>query len=568
MISNPKVTINQQNLDLNVSWSSSPNKTFGNLSLLNISGKESPDFATLELNEYLLGSQFDKNIKNISFMSSGLSDDECEFANTWVEGNLGGENSFYISTVEFGASYPKKVSIQHFLDDEMLDEEIIDNIDSKVIFTTRPFVNINKVKIIFLESWAPYSYAHLQSWKMGGNIVFTGEDINELKLSENTDPISNRLEIDTAHIEILDLNNNFNLLEKKNVNMFVSNGGKVNISVNIVENDIEQEIFLGEYYIKNVSFGTHHSLILDCESFLGIMDKIPFSESDMLYDLNQGNLPTLKESIDRIFEKVLSSLNIPQNKWSEYYELDDGFDSILDYGYIPPQTCRSALQQVCFAHNLTVLDNRGAKILIKHNNLDGTINQISVDRVVSQPNFELLDTISTATINVHSYSQGEEQKILDIDAPGEYLFDGPTYVTSVNVIEGTAPQVLYNINGIRVNSDGSHFKLEVYGEKFKDAPYEYLIKTNIQNGKDTKLSDSKSIIKYNADSVIKNATSFFNKYCLKLKIQYINKNERTGSKLSLDLVNKIFNGILVYQSLDVAHGMVADAEILGTDQSR
>ena len=568
MISNPKVTINQQNLDLNVSWSSSPNKTFGNLSLLNISGKESPDFATLELNEYLLGSQFGKNIKNISFMSSGLSDEECEFANTWVEGNLGGENSFYISTVEFGASYPKKVSIQHFLDDEMLDEEIIDNIDSKVIFTTRPFVNINKVKIIFLESWAPYSYAHLQSWKMGGNIVFTGEDINELKLSENTDPISNRLEIDTAHIEILDLNNNFNLLEKKNVNMFVSNGGKVNISVNIVENDIEQEIFLGEYYIKNVSFGTHHSLILDCESFLGIMDKIPFSESDMLYDLNQGNLPTLKESIDRIFEKVLSSLNIPQNKWSEYYELDDGFDSILDYGYIPPQTCRSALQQVCFAHNLTVLDNRGAKILIKHNNLDGTINQISVDRVVSQPNFELLDTISTATINVHSYSQGEEQKILDIDAPGEYLFDGPTYVTSVNVIEGTAPQVLYNINGIRVNSDGSHFKLEVYGEKFKDAPYEYLIKTNIQNGKDTKLSDSKSIIKYNADSVIKNATSFFNKYCLKLKIQYINKNERTGSKLSLDLVNKIFNGILVYQSLDVAHGMVADAEILGTDQSR
>ena len=108
----------------------------------------------------------------------------------------------------------------------------------------------------------------------------------------------------------------------------------------------------------------------------------------------------------------------------------------------------------------------------------------------------------------------------------------------------------------------------MYGEKFKDAPYEYLIKTNIQNGKDTKLSDSKSIIKYNADSVIKNATSFFNKYCLKLKIQYINKNERTGSKLSLDLVNKIFNGILVYQSLDVAHGMVADAEILGTDQSR
>ena len=90
MITNPKVTINQKNSDIQsgITWASSPNKSFGNISLLNVSDKESPDFATLELNEYELNGQFGKEIENIAFMSDSLSDDECFFDNGWVEGTF------------------------------------------------------------------------------------------------------------------------------------------------------------------------------------------------------------------------------------------------------------------------------------------------------------------------------------------------------------------------------------------------------------------------------------------------------------------------------------------------
>ena len=62
MITKPKVIINQidTNIQSMITWSSSANKSFGDLSLLNVSGKESPNFATLELNEYILNSQLDK----------------------------------------------------------------------------------------------------------------------------------------------------------------------------------------------------------------------------------------------------------------------------------------------------------------------------------------------------------------------------------------------------------------------------------------------------------------------------------------------------------------------------
>ena len=223
MITNPKVIIRQidENIQSGITWSSSSNKSFGNLSLLNVSDKESPDFATLELNEYELNGQLSNRIENIAFMSDSLSDDECFFENVWVEGTLSEASDIYVTSIEFGDNYPKKISIEKYLNNELIDTEIIDNIDSKTIFSKKPIIGSNKIKINFLESWAPYQYAHLQSWIVGGDIIFSGDDISELTLNENTDPISNRLEIDTAHISILDKYGNFNLLTNSQINKFV-----------------------------------------------------------------------------------------------------------------------------------------------------------------------------------------------------------------------------------------------------------------------------------------------------------------------------------------------------------
>ena len=580
MITKPKVTIRQieENIQSGITWASSPNKSFGNLSLLNVSDKESPDFATLELNEYELNGQFGKEIENIAFMSDSLSDDECFFENVWVEGTLSESSDIYVTSIEFGDNYPKKISIEKYSNNELIDTEIIDNIDSKTIFSKKPIIGSNKIKINFLESWAPYQYAHLQSWIIGGDIIFSGDDISELTLNENTDPISNRLEIDTAHITILDKYDNFNLLTDSQINKFVSIGAEVQISVNIVDRDIERDIFLGKYYIKEMKFDVNHSMILECESFLGLMDKVMFPGlSNIIFAYNTPiEQCNLKLMIDRVFESALNYLGVPRSEWSNFYEIVDDLSNVRVYGYIPVMTCREALRHLAFVHNLTISDNRNKKILIKkyNSNFDLTSN-ISSDKITSEPLFEENKKISNATTTMNRYFLSNETKqILEIekfliDIPDDYEVSTPFKYEyyEATAYPGAVPitvNFFYTTNVIVLNASYPRmFILKIFGKEYSNDSMKYTKHFDVEDGKSITISDSKLITSSNATEVINNFVNFSNNNYIKLKIEYINTNEETGKYFKLDLLKNTFVGYLVYQSLDVAHGMIANAEFIG-----
>lgn len=580
MITKPKVTIRQieENIQSGITWASSPNKSFGNISLLNISDKESPDFATLELNEYELNGQFGKEIENIAFMSDSLSDDECFFENVWVEGTLSESSDIYVTSIEFGDNYPKKISIEKYLNNELIDTEIIDNIDSKTIFSKKPIIGSNKIKINFLESWAPYQYAHLQSWIIGGDIIFNGDDISELTLNENTDPISNRLEIDTAHITILDKYDNFNLLTDSQINKFVSIGAEVQISVNIVDGDIERDIFLGKYYIKEMKFDVNHSMILECETFLGLMDKVKFpglSQIIFAYDtpIEQCNL---KLMIDRVFQSAFSYFGIPQSEWSDFYEIVDDLSNVRVYGYIQVMTCREALRHLAFVHNLTISDNRNSKIIIKkHINNESITSNISSEKITSNPTFDKYDKVSSAEATINRYYLSNETKqILEIekfliDIPDDYELSTPfryEYYEATAFPGGASITVnfFHTTNVIVLNGSYPHmFRLKIYGKEYTSESTKYTKNFEVSGGKSVKIADSKLVTSSNVNDVIDNFVNFANNNYIKLKIAYINTTEETGKYFKLDLIENTFVGYLVYQSLDVAHGMIANAEFIG-----
>lgn len=580
MITNPKVIIRQidENIQSGITWSSSPNKSFGNLSLLNVSDKESPNFATLELNEYELNGQLSKEIENVSFMSDSLSDDECFFENVWVEGTLSEASDIYVTSIEFGDNYPKKISIEKYLNNELIDTEIIDNIESKTIFSKKPIIGSNKIKINFLESWAPYQYAHLQSWVIGGDIIFIGDDISELTLNENTDPISNRLEIDTAHISILDKYGNFNLLTNSQINKFVKIGTEINISVNIDDNGETQEIYLGKYYIKEVKFDVNHSMILECETFLGLMDKVMFpglSNIIFAYDtpIEQCNL---KLMIDKVFQSAFNYLGIPQSEWSEYYEIIDDLSNVRVYGYIPVMTCREALRNLAFVHNLTISDNRNKKILIReYNSNSEPTSNISSDKITSDPSFEENNKISNVTATMNRYFLSNETKqILEIekfliDIPDDYEVSTPFKYEyyEATAYPGAVPitvNFFYTTNVVILNDIYPQmFILKIYGKEYSNDSMKYTKHFDVEDGKSITISDSKLITSSNATEVIDNFVNFSNNNYIKLRIEYININEETGKYFKIDLLKNTFVGYLVYQSLDVAHGMISNAEFIG-----
>lgn len=579
MITKPKVTIRQieENIQSGITWASSPNKSFGNLRLLNVSDKESPDFATLELNEYELNGQFGKEIENIAFMSDSLSDDECFFDNVWVEGTFQNVSDVYVTSIEFGDNYPKKISIEKYLNNELIDTEIIDNIDSKTIFSKKPIIGSNKIKINFLESWAPYQYAHLQSWIIGGDIIFSGDDISELTLNENTDPISNRLEIDTAHITILDKYDNFNLLTDSQINKFVSIGAEVQISVNIVDGDIERDIFLGKYYIKEMKFDVNHSMILECETFLGLMDKVMFPGlSNIIFAYNTPiEQCNLKLMIDRVFESAFNYLGVPRSEWSNFYEIVDDLSNVRVYGYIPVMTCREALRHLAFVHNLTISDDRNKKILIKKYNSNPDVTKtIWSDKITSEPLFEKKDKVSSATANINRYSlSNETREILEIqkfslDISEDYEVSPPFRYSYYEATDPRGGQLtlnfFYTTNVVILNDIyPSIFTLKIFGKDYSNDQTKYTKSFQIDDGKPINISNSNLITSSNVTEVIDNYVSFANNNYIKLKVEYINTNEETGKYFKLDLLKNTFVGYLVYQSLDVAHGMIANAEFIG-----
>lgn len=578
MKTNPKVVISQKDNDIQsgIVWSSSENKSFGDLSLLNVSGKESPNFETLELNEYILNSQLVRGIDNISFMSESLSDDECLFDNVWVEATLSAVSDIAVTSIEFGNNYPKKVSIEKYLNDVLIGTETIDNIDNKFIFSKEYISGANKLKINFLESWAPYQYANLQSWIVGGDIIFSGDDISELTLNENTDPISNRLEIDTAHISILDKYNNFNLLKNDILNKFVKIGTEVKISVNIYNNGEEKEKNLGRYYIKDIKFDINHSMILECETFLGLMDKIKFPGfGQIIFDYDTPiSLCNLKLMIDRIFEGTLNYLNIDLSKRSEYYEIVDDLSETRVYGYIPIITCRDALRHLAFVHNLTISDNRSDKIIIKkysdvNNNL-----MIEKERITSFPTIENNELVSSASMMLNRYSLSNETKeIIKIqktflNKDEDYVINPPFRFEYYEATDIRGNQITVNffhtMNVIILN--GTYpilFELKIFGKEYSNQGNMYTRSFNVPEGNNIQISESGLVTSSNINEVIENYVSFVNNNYIKIKIEYINIDEETGKNYTLELPDNKFVGYLTYQSLDVAHGMVANAEFIG-----
>ena len=212
MITNPKVTIDliNQNLQSRITWTSSENQSFGNLSLLNVPNKLSPDFSTFELNETVLDNTIGYEIKNIAFMSTSISNENCSFGQVWVQGEFDTEVDFYDATLNFGINFPRHIQIAYIdINDSVIDSDDFDNIDSGAFHITRAQVGVKKILIEFLQSYAPYQYAHLQEFIIGDNIVFDKNTITDLKINETTDSISNTLESKKEYIFIINVSITF-----------------------------------------------------------------------------------------------------------------------------------------------------------------------------------------------------------------------------------------------------------------------------------------------------------------------------------------------------------------------
>lgn len=571
MITNPKVTIDliNQNLQSRITWTSSENQSFGNLSLLNVPNKLSPDFSTFELNETVLDNTIGYEIKNIAFMSTSISNENCSFGQVWVQGEFDTEVDFYDATLNFGINFPRHIQIAYIdINDSVIDSDDFDNIDSGTFHITRAQVGVKKILIEFLQSYAPYQYAHLQEFIIGDNIVFDKNTITDLKINETTDSISNTLEIDTASLEVYAKQGDNDIFNSSNIKYFIKKNQKMKFEVEITDNNITKNIFLGYYYCKEITLYENGKIRIECYSLLGIMDKVIYGASPFTENNTTG-----ADFINTIF--TVLAIRIGGNA-TDYYEIDATALPVVNQnivsGYIPVVSCREALHHICFVLGLCVLDNRNEKILIKKiNNYYISQGTIKPDEIVNNVEFENIEEVKSLKVNINKFTKSDSVELVaKITNENMFVFNSPIDESTLTFTPNVGFEAYTASTAIRLEYYNQPFEVEISAKQYlinKDESIIAKILNTDNYGPELTLMDSPLITKSNGEKIVYRWLDYQKAHLLKVKLQYIVTTQQTSDIVKIFLPNnREVVGELVYQSVDVAGGMIANAEIMCSEK--
>lgn len=558
METNPKVTINMldQYAQEDISWLAFYYRDFCDLNKLNDSSQVPNRSMCLGLNEIILDSSFSDSAPNISYMSSTYSNENCEFSGIYIIGQFNSPRSFYTTTIDFGIDYPKKIIINYYGEnDNLIYSESIDNIQSNKIHSKSGIENCKRIAMQFVESWGPYKFAYLQSWLIGSLLIFDSKSLSEFSINEETDPISRTVAIDTAFIQIIANDNEFDLLNPIGASKFIKPGVSLEAEVKVNGDNI----YLGKYYISKVDFENSKLIGLHCETIMGNLDKEKFYYSDMYSGQNA--------------REVLN--DILNGREAEYHVSNSKV-----FGYIPVRSKREAIKEVCFTNGISVFDNRNDKLVFSefNNNIDNP-QRITLDYILSPPRFEF--EYKLKEINMSSYFFGgiQENKstlVTNIKESGTYKLSGASVNLEILPEDGSSGGASIVMPGdlgnsvscatVLVNDTSKTYKIIGNLYFYTNSSRIYENTRNDNSNKKTISIESSYLINtlQNADKISKRIFEYFDSNNVKLILEYICTGQETGKWVQVDLPNnQSFTGVLVHQHINVAQSMITTAEIHG-----
>lgn len=558
------INIEAQN---NCTFTSSGAKNFSNLSLLNIQSKIQKPFVTLELNQGVLNGSL-RNFKsneqrNIGFFSNNTSNGNCEFTDVWVKASLGNQYNFIGVTLDFGEFYPQKVTVEYYKNNVKMASKTIDEIDDTWAFFNLKAINIDEVKVIFEESWAPYQYANLQELLLGDIIEWTTEHIVNSNLQEETDIISKVIPNDTLSLTIYSKDEDFNILNPKNSYGYLLPNQKLTVTEIIREIDEEtkqeierQEISMGQFYLDKWESINRTQIKFNLVSPLAQLDKTQFKKSNMY-----TGTATSANSAYKVLENIFNDAN-----WTDY-EIDSSLNNVYLKGYIPVCSHKHAIQHVAFVCGCIVYDNRGNTIEIKPFD-SATSQKIKSDDIFEPIKVQRRENVTGININVHNYElkSSQEEVFRGSLSKGthEIIFNSPC--NNVSVTSGSATITEQNINYVIIDVT-QNGEIVLRGNKYEDKNYRYIKEVTDETTvkKNTLDIDKATLINpNNVEELSEKWMNYFRMYNLIIEFRFISKGQRTGENITfVDNEGKVFTGGFLRQSIDLGGGYLSSCKLLG-----
>lgn len=558
MESYPKVTLDLTT-NPTITWTATHN--IGNISLLSVRNKVSPDFMSMGLNHSILDSTLNQELFNVAYVSDTVSDNYCEVYNGTITGTFSEPRDFLTTTLKFGPNYPKKIKIEYLNQSySLITWEEIDNIDRESILTNRSVTSCYQIKLTFLESWNPYQICGLQEWIIGALLEYTQDNLVSLKIDESCDPITRELPISTAQMEAYPILSGFNISDPNGVTKYIKPGRQAHISTKIIIDGVETEIDYGTWYVKKLESDDNITMKLSFENAIGRLNDLNFSKS-----LMYSKIP-IAEINKRWSEEVITSIFSETNLECEF---GTGTQMKLTWGFFPYISCREALKQVCFANGFLVRVNNKISI-INHENESVTYT-IETNDITEPPKYDLQHEFRSCTLTytpTYNLDSNQSDLVTEITSYGVYSHEPAENVSLVRTSgSGLATIIENNLTNayVAVFSAGE-FKL--VGTKYSPAGNQRTLtledrNVNIVGTGKINIPASGNITISNSNMVAEQTLRFMNNNLLKTNLEYISTGQRVGYKAQINLIDKTITGWITHQSIDLVNGMITQLELLG-----
>lgn len=530
--------------------SSSDNNFVSNLELFQAEVRQE-DYGTLELNQFVLdGSKtvMSDTPEDIAFWSDTMSGNDCEFENApKLTVTFEAAHSSSGLTLYFVGEYPVEIKITWYTLYGTKLESVIFFPDSLVYTCSHQVSNYGKIEIEFIKTQFPLRYVKLQYLLYGVYISWEDDLIKSGKVDEELDFTSATLSVNTADIEIVDERNDFDIGNENGAWKSVQKTQEITL----IEIKDGVEIPAGTFFIDDFSFKKNIASFSMIDA-IGLMDKHTF------YD---GEVYTARKA-GKILESIFKCAGI-----SKYEISDDVYDILLN-GYLEIQSCREALQMVCFACGALADDSRSDTVKIYKPDryvkyTVGTDRKFNGNTSVS-----LDDYISGVSIEWCIYSVEDETDGIynDILPKGvsRITFSDPYLVSSIVISGGTAKNVRTNYVDVEMSQNGTCM---ITGKKYASSKVTY--QKNVpfmEAGESEKIKKFGTCTLYNTEILPENAERLLDYYSLRKKInmKYLLDSELVGNWINIVSVGGSSATTLIEeQSIDLAGGFIAKAKCRG-----
>lgn len=239
---------------------------------------------------------------------------------------------------------------------------------SAYFFCQNNVQNYNKLVITFNSINMPYNRLRLRAIDYGYGTFFYGDELRNVKLIQEIDPISSQISINTADFTLDSKGDiEYNFQQKQPFSVYF-NG-----------------ILRATTFVKSSKRKAKFLWDVQSEDYISLMDSTPFV----------GGIYKNKNAVE-LLEEIFAVAKVP-------YNISVLFDDVSVTGYIPYTTCREALMQVAFAIMAVVDTSNSSTVDVFR--LDTTPTQtIPLNRIMQGQNFDTGNRVTAVEVLSHTYT--------------------------------------------------------------------------------------------------------------------------------------------------------------------